>query len=173
MLKKEDLDFDGACTEKLKSGTVDGQNIETPEQVWPSPWPPKFQCCGGEGSRRERTKKMDRELAKCPCLNIEIGGSGARCRVGMFVEGLNILSIYGPLPGLAAFFFVQGYVLLQSVRPIRLCMRCCKTAALSVACGARPPHCSHLVGTCSQLVGTCSHLVGTFRVCATRVAATS
>ena len=72
---------------------------------------------------------MDRELAQCPCLNIEIGGSGARCRVGMLVEGLNILSIYGPLPGLAAFFFVQEYVLLQSFRPICSCLQCCKTAA--------------------------------------------
>ena len=59
-------------------GTVDGQNIETPDEILLDPLAPEFQSCGPTEHRRERTKKIDPRLSSRSCDNIEIGGEGGR-----------------------------------------------------------------------------------------------
>jgi len=77
-----------------RHGSVDRQNIVTPEKLCPDPCSPEFQCWHGQEWSGKTTKYCDPSAPTLLGLNIEIWGNGGEAKWPLASRGHNISSIY-------------------------------------------------------------------------------
>jgi len=88
----------GKCTRDSTTipshGSVDRQNIVTPERRCPKPCSPEFQCWHGQEWSDKTTKYCDPSAPTLLGLNIEIRGNGGEAEWPRALGGHSISSIY-------------------------------------------------------------------------------